>query len=133
MLAANKFFKESLVKAPDGKLIKAGENLVISAHGIDIPPQSVFSAGVLLGEVRSGMLFPSHQFFSAYGSLFKRRESLERGDARITRYLRGEEIEAKNIMGGGWCVVEFEGAVIGGGKASSGKIKNHYPKGLRIK
>ena len=133
VLAANKFFKESLVKAPEGKLIKVGENLVISAHGIDVPPKSVFSAGVLLGEVRSGMLFPSHQFFSAYGSLFKRRECLNKNDPRITAYLRGEEIEAREINGNGWCVVEFEGAVIGGGKVSSGKIKNHYPKGLRIK
>ena len=34
-------------------------------------------------------------------------------------------------LDGGWCAVSYEGAVIGGGKISGGKIKNHYPKGLR--
>ena len=29
--------------------------------------------------------------------------------------------------------VFFEGASLGGGKASGGKIKNHYPKGLRTR
>jgi glycogen operon protein len=32
---------------------------------------------------------------------------------------------------GGWCAVLYEGVPLGGGKISGGKIKNHYPKGLR--
>lgn len=79
------------------------------------------------------MLFPSHQFFSAYGRLFKRQENLTRGDARVAEYLRGEEIEAVDTSSSGFVAVLFEGAPLGGGKASSGRIKNHYPKGLRTK
>lgn len=131
--AIDKFFNDNLTCIPDGKIIKVGENLVISTHGVPIPPRSVFSAGVLIGKVEKGLLFPSHHFFSAFGRLFKRQEKLTRGDARTEKYLFGEEIEAKSFSDGGWCSVIYEGAVLGGGKASAGRIKNHYPKGLRIK
>ena len=131
--AIERFFKENLISRPDGKIIRVGENLVLSSHGMPIPPRSVFSAGVLIGRVEKELLFPSHQFFSAYGHLFKRQENLTRGDARVQKYLLGEEIDAKSFSEGGWCSVIYEGAVLGGGKASLMKIKNHYPKGLRIK
>jgi len=71
-------------------------------------------------------------FFSAYGSEFKNKERLKKGDNRIYAYLRGEEIEARTADGG-FCAVIYEGAAIGGGKASGGRIKNHYPKGLRTR
>lgn len=127
------FFKDTLTEIPEGKLIKVGENLVFSEHGMPIPPRSVFSAGVLVGEIRGKLLFPSHQFFSAYGKLFKRQENLLRGDERVTAYLRGEEIEAREVKGSGFTAVLYEGTALGGGKTSGGVIKNHYPKGLRIK
>ena len=132
-LAVKKFFLENLTSEPWGKLIKVGENLVLSSHGIPIPPRSVFSAGVLLGTVEKGRLIPSHQFFSSYGELFARRENLECGDERIYKYLHGEEIPTREITSNGYCVVTYCGASLGGGKASLGRIKNHYPKGLRIK
>ena len=129
--AIEKFFSENLIKKPDGRIAKVGENLVLISHGYPIPPKSVFSAGVLIGTVEKGLLFPSHQFFSAYGDLFIRKENLARGDGRAERYLHGEEIEATDVNMRGYCVVCYEGASLGGGKASSGRIKNHYPKGLR--
>ena len=132
-LAMEKFFKENLLTHPSGRIIKVGENLVIASHDMPIPPRSVFSAGVLIGRVEKGLLFPSHQFFSAYGKLFKRQEKLTRGDSEVAKYLAGEEISAKCFSDSGWCAVIYEGATLGGGKASLGKIKNHYPKGLRIK
>ena len=89
--------------------------------------------GVIVGEVTKGLLFPHHQFFSAYGRLFKRQENLRKGDPRVAKFLRGEEIEAEEIKDGGWCAVSYCGATVGGGKMSGGRIKNHYPKGLRNK
>ena len=86
--------------------------------------------GVMLGEVKKGNFFPHHQFFSAYGKSFKRQENLTRDDPRTEKYLRGEEIDA-SIEGNGWCTLTYEGVALGGGKISGGKIKNHYPKGLR--
>ena len=85
-----------------------------------------------MGEIKGTTFFPSHNFFSAYGELFKHKEHLCRGDARVEKYLAGEEIDTGGNVRG-WCAIYFEGAALGGGKASSGKIKNHYPKGLRTR
>ena len=87
-------------------------------------------SGVILGEVKKGNFFPHHQFFSAYGDLFLRKVNLTRGDARVEGYLRGEEIDALEAQNG-WCAVTYEGVALGGGKISGGRVKNHYPKGLR--
>ena len=48
------------------------------------------------------------------------------------KYLAGDEIP-QSFAGNGFCAVLYKGAPIGGGKASGGMIKNHYPKGLRIR
>ena len=127
----NKFFRENLVDVPCGRVLKVGENLVLISHGCPIPPRSVFSAGVLIGKIEKGILFPSHQFFSCYGCLFKNKEELKSCDERLRKYL-GEEIDAVSV-GSGWCAVTYNGVALGGGKSSGGKIKNHYPKGLRLK
>ena len=124
-----KFFKEALVTPPDAKVVKYKDNIVLIRHGCPIPERNVFLSGVLLGEVKGANLFPSHQFFSAYGHLFRARENLKRGDERVLKYLRGEEIEATDKSQRGFCSVAYEDVSLGGGKISDGKIKNHYPKG----
>ena len=130
--AIEQFFKEALIKAPEGKIAKVGDNIVLIAHKCPVPKMSTFMSGVLLGEIKGSTFSPSHQFFSAYGELFKARENLTEQDERTNKYLQGEEIDASSNIKG-WCAVFFEGAALGGGKASGGKIKNHYPKGLRIR
>ncbi len=128
-----KFFKENLYEEPIGKIAKYRDNLILIPHGMPIPPSGVFMAGVLIGEIQKGILHPSHQFFSVFGALMKRIENLEPDDERIKQYLSGAEIQARDITEHGWCAVCYHGVPIGGGKASGGVIKNHYPKGLRIK
>ena len=32
----------------------------------------------------------------------------------------------------GWCCVTVDGCPMGGGKVSGGRVKNHYPKALRL-
>ena len=126
------FIRDNLTGTPKGRLATYNNNLVLVSHGLSVPQCSVFSAGVLVGEIRGRLLIPSHQLFSAYGELFKRREELD--DGRAEAYLRGEEIEAKELSSAsGFCVLTYHGIVLGGGKVSSGRIKNHYPKGLRKK
>lgn len=48
------------------------------------------------------------------------------------RYLKGDEL-ASPIELSGYAVVTYQGAALGGVKISSGRMKNHYPKGLRNK
>ena len=127
-----KFFDEALISPPDAKAVKVGENIVLISHGCPVPPYSTFMSGVLLGEIRKGILHPSHQFFSAYGNLFKNKVMLEPSDIDTLKYLDGEEI-CTDLEGTGYCAVMLSGAPLGGGKISGGRVKNHYPKGLRNK
>ena len=92
----------------------------------------MFLAGVCLGEIRGKNLFPHHHLFSAYGHMFKRRVELDFDDERVYKYLWGEEI-ATDITESGYCAVMYKGCALGGGKISGGVVKNHYPKGLRIR
>ena len=130
ILVFEKFASENLLRKPEGKITVAGEYLVLVTHDEKIPTFATFMSGVILGEVKKGNFFPHHQFFSAFGTLFKRKEKLARNDERVQKYLRGEEIDA-SFSDNGWCCVTYEGIPLGGGKASGGRIKNHYPKGLR--
>ncbi len=94
-------------------------------------PDGTFSCGVTLGEVTKGRLVPHHHFFSAYGAEMLRRVDLSLDDPRLVAYLRGEGIEAD--IENGWCAVTVGGIAVGGGKAVNGYVKNHYPKGLRLR
>ena len=130
MAAVDAFYRANLTKKPGARLAKYGENLVLISHGCPLPPHSVFSAGVLLGEVKGKLLFPSHQLFKAYGDLFKNKLFLDEEEAK--KYLSGEEI-ADNTGLGGFVALYYRDCVLGGGKASGGRIKNHFPKGLRVR
>ncbi len=127
------FINNNFSSRPAGRIVKVGENIVLASHDCPIPEHSVFMGGVLFGEIIKGTLHPSHQLFSAYGALMRRREELNADDERVYAYLRGEEIDAKSFEDNGYCAIMYCGAALGGGKASGGKIKNHYPKGLRNK
>ncbi len=129
--AVEAFFKDCFTERPQGRLAKYGENIVLISHGLPVLPHSVFMAGVLVGELAGSVFKPSHQLFSAYGRLFKSRLELKRGDERVTDYLLGREIAADGLSG--YTAVIYEGAPLGGGKVSGGRLKNHYPKGLRSK
>ena len=130
MRAVESFFKENMEKIPSGRLIKQGNYAVLIPHSHPIPKYSVFMSGVTIGEIKGDRLLPHHQFFSAYGKNMRTQENLTKGDERIAKYLRGEEIPSCGKTSG-WCAILYEGVPLGGGKISDGKIKNHYPKGLR--
>ena len=125
------FLRDTMSEVPRGRLIKQGDYISLVTHDCPIPPRSVFMPGVLLGEIKKGVFHPHHHLFSAFGALMKRKINLTRGDARVNKYLRGEEIDATEGLMQGFCAVCYEGAAIGGGKCVGEKIKNHYPKGLR--
>ena len=112
------------------RIKKYGENLIYTNTLIPLPQKHVFSGGIKLGEVVKGRLIPHHQLFKAFGSCFSRKINLDYTDENVYRYLKGETFEQD--VPDGWCAVMVNGFVLGGAKAVSGNIKNHYPKGLRI-
>lgn len=106
--------------------------MVCLSPGIALPPRGVFAAGVTLGELTHGRLVPHHHFYSAFGRRFLRRLELKDGDERVLRYLAGEELDCPELASAnGFAAVLYENAPTGGGKAVNGRLKNHYPKGLR--
>ena len=126
----SEFLKSAFKTPPSGRIIKCGEGFALVCHSIPIPQKAVFMSGVMLGEIRGRNFFPHHQLFSAFGSDMKLKVELSAKDARVEKYLRGEEISAESSANG-WCAVCYEGVPLGGGKLSGGVCKNHYPKGLR--
>ena len=133
-ICIEKFFSENLTSPPEAKAVVIGENIVLIPHALPpVPKSSVFMCGVLLGSIQKGRLVPEHHFFSAYGNLFKRRIELSENEAALSAYLYGEEIDAGCECGSGFCAVTYKGTAIGGGKIVNGRVKNHYPKGLRNK
>ncbi len=104
---------------------------VLFGGEIDIRDGLAFSCGVTVGEVKKNYIQPHHQFFMAMGDLFRRKIDLSPDSEEIKKYLRGEEFDTD--CENGWAVVRVCGCTLGGVKVVSGKAKNHYPKGLRIK
>ena len=91
----------------------------------------ILRSGVLAGTFQKGRFVPAHHLFTAYGARCTNMEPLTREDPRCKAYLMGQEIEAA-AAGNGWCCVTVDGCPLGGGKVSGGRVKNHYPKALRL-
>lgn len=116
-------YDKSAVKMCNGKPVYFSGDL-------DVEKGVAFSCGVTIGEIKKNYILPHHQFFMAMGKDFKRKIELDADSDEITRYLKGEEIDA--YCEKGWAVVTVNGCSVGGVKVGGGKAKNHYPKGLRL-
>lgn len=93
----------------------------------DVP--GALRMGILAGEVRRGRFEPSHHLFKCKLPLRKdHRLDLLSFPGRTQDFLHGLEIPCNTK---GYCGVRLAGAPLGFGKASNGRLKNHYPKGLR--
>ena len=135
-------------KKPDQKLLEFydslfpsrpfGERLELINNKIIILPEnyiscglSVLRAGIILGEVVKNRIEPHHSAFMAAqpADCANRVELDSRGDD-IRAFLHGEEIAAPEGVKG-YAAVCVNGITAGFGKASNGRLKNKYPKGLR--
>jgi NOL1/NOP2/sun family putative RNA methylase len=93
----------------------------------------VIRAGVLLGELKTNRIEPAHAvFMSANPKELNQVINLSHDSEQIPKFLRGEEIEVQNGIKG-FAGVAVDGVLTGFGKCSNGRLKNHYPKGLRNK
>lgn len=93
------------------------------------------SIGIDAGRVAKDRFEPSHSLFMASGmEKPKRIIPFDPGSETLSAFLRGEEIQVDTDLGG-YCAVAVECGgchyTLGLGKAVRGRLKNHYPKGLR--
>lgn len=132
---AAEFFGETLGQKPSG-LCLCGSNISRFDFDLPIPPFGVVAAGVTVGEVRKGRLTPHHHFFMAYGNALSVKCVLNADDPSVTKYLAGEELAVDSSESGYAAVLLRLGNAeisLGGGKLSCGRLKNYYPKGLRVR
>lgn len=136
---AEAFLSDTLGEIPTG-LFACGSNTVLfeagERLGFPIPPAGVVALGAALGEIRKGRLVPHHHFFTAYGHRMKQKQILDPNDPAVTAYLAGEEIAVSEDLCGFSALLLAVGdaaVTLGGGKAVGGRLKNHYPKGLRVR
>lgn len=135
----NDFTKETLGHTLPGLCLCGSNASAFPARehlNFPIPPFGVVAVGAVIGEVRKGRIVPHHHFFMAYGQDFYLRCLLEPDDPAVAGYLAGEEISA-DVDGSGFAAVLVKlgegGVPLGGGKLSGGRLKNYYPKGLRVR
>jgi NOL1/NOP2/sun family putative RNA methylase len=125
------FEKKTLTVQLDGEPVLFGDKLYMKPTGIDIDKIRVVRCGLQLGTIKKNRFEPSHSLALALGrDDLKTYVSFGYEDAELIKYLSGETIPCdKN----GWCAVCAEGYPLGWGKCSGGVLKNHFPKGLRLK
>lgn len=136
---ADAFLKETLGGGTEG-LCTCGGLLSLfpplARLQFPIPPFGVVALGCVLGEVRKGRIVPHHHFFSCFGSNLSSRVILPPDSEEVRRYLLGEEISCTDACGYTAVMLEVgENAAValGGAKAVDRRLKNYYPKGLRIR
>ena len=129
------FLKETTGEKPTG-LCLCGNNISRFDFDLPVPPFGVVAVGVAVGEARKGRITPHHHFFMAYGQRFTVKVELSPDDPAVAKYLAGEEIAVDSAANGYAAVMLACGDTtvsLGGGKLSGGRLKNYYPKGLRVR
>lgn len=88
-------------------------------------------AGIYLGDMDKQVFYPTHHFAHTLSPKdVKQHLDFSFNDPQLFRYLKGEELAT--TLEDGWVLVTVDGLSLGWGKASKNRLKNHYPKGLRL-
>ena len=127
--ALREFVSKAMTEFDFSKVYKYNDNLIYIDFDGKIPSKKVFSCGVKLGVIEKNRFVPHHQLFKCFSDAFKNIVDLTGYDTSCEKYLHGEVFDFD--IPDGWCVVEYCGFVLGGGKTTDNCVKNHYPKGLR--
>ena len=127
------FYDSLFVNRPFGENITVVKDKIIilpkNYQPIDVVP--VLRAGVILGEIVKRRIEPHHSAFAAAKeSDCVNAVDFDADSAEIKAYLHGEEITVPADIKG-YSAVCVSGMTTGFGKASNGRLKNKYPKGLR--
>jgi len=132
--AFENFYKEQFGSPPYGMPCEiAGKTYLIPEGTPDLKGLPILRAGVLAGEMKGKIFFPAHALYAAASAKdCTNRLNLSLADTRTARFLHGEEIDVgDSAVNKGFCALSVENIPLGFGKVSGGKLKNHYPKGLR--
>lgn len=121
-----------LIQTPlTARLEQAGDTILLLPDGLpEIRGLGVVRAGVPLGELKSGRVEPAHGLYASAFGEFKQVVDFSSHSEDIRKFLHGEELDIPEEYKG-FTGVSVDGVMTGFGKASGGRLKNRYPKGLR--
>lgn len=129
------FYDSLFVDRPFGdNLTLVGEKIIIlpENYNRNIKNTGIIRAGIILGEIVKNRIEPHHSvFMAAQKNECRSVVDFDLTGDEIQKFLHGEEIAVPSEVKGytAVCVNEI---TVGFGKASNGRLKNKYPKGLRI-
>lgn len=118
---------------PYGHIVQIGDCCYIIPEDMpDTHGLGVLRGGVLLGEIKRNRIEPSHTLFmAAHSGECRQIIFLEPNSVELAAFLHGEEIPVSDKLKG-YAAVACDDTVTGFGKCSGGRLKNKYPKGLRL-
>lgn len=130
--AAEELYRHCFTDEPGGIFVTFGEQVrLLPPHLPRCSNLGVLSAGIATSVVCKNRLEPTHSLFVASQAEHCRQIlDFSISDSRLIAFLHGEEIACDDQNG--WTAVCVNGIPVGFGKASNGKLKNRYPKGLRL-
>lgn len=130
---AEQMIKDIFINMPKGRLKIINDKAFLMPENLpNMQGLGIIRAGVLVGEFKKNRMEPEHALFmSANPENLKRILNLNLNDKRVMEFLKGQEIECDGENG--YTAVAVEGIITGFGKCSNNRLKNKYPKGLRIK
>ena len=117
-------------------LYRAGDNIYLAPKAFDGDIRTALESlrfllvGVKIGSIEKNRFEPNHNLFVACEELFVNKVELT--EEELKKYLHGDEIVKNDIKIKGYAVVTRNGYAVGGVKISNGRLKNLYPRGLRI-
>lgn len=124
----DKFIKE-FTNITHSEFTKHNDSVyVLPDTTVDFENLNLIHIGCMIGSIQKNIFKPHHNLFHAYGSNFKNKFEIQDND--LPKFLHGEEIEIN--ASDGFYVVTKLGVALSGGKLKNNKLKNNYPKELRI-
>lgn len=112
-------------------------DILYAAPDAPLPDRGVLRRGLSLAAMPHKSLVPQHAL-ALVPDASRRKLRLHYGDPRILDYLAGAEIpltdaeqRTETLPDGAFCLVTIDGLSLGWGKRVDGRLKNHYPRGLR--
>ncbi len=104
--------------------VYASQNNLIEFKG------RILRQGIPMGTIVKNRLEPHHGFFTAIMNENSFMNTHEADDNDINKFMLGESIPSDKK---GYVQIRYKGHPVGFGKGDGRQIKNHLPKGLRLK
>lgn len=124
------FFAENFNGEVNGVVVSEREKVYIIPDFAEVLNLKAVRKGIFAGVNKNGRFVPEHALFNTPFLSPKQVIDLSVDSDDIKKFLHGEEFEC-DVNLKGYVGVRVCGIPLGFGKASDGRLKNHYPKGLR--